>query len=153
LSELAQRQADIDLRFDETIAEQLEPIMQAGQRLETHLRELSGKKAPTTIHFPDTEIVIVEAGGKVTNQQLTSVQRVVKERLEDMESELKSQKQRETEFIQMEKNKVRAEADLGMEGLRNQLDDQALAVRDENARLRTSYWSCAADIHGRNPLP
>ncbi|MBN2549755.1 MAG: DNA-directed RNA polymerase subunit beta' [Anaerolineales bacterium] len=136
LAELTQRQAAIEQRYDELIAEQLEPIIQAGQRLETTLREMLGETVRTTIHFPDTEIVIVEAGETVGNPHLTSVQKVVKERLEEMESGPKSQKQREIEHIQMEKERVRAEADLGMEDLRSQLDDHATTARDENARLR-----------------
>jgi len=136
LNELSQRQAEIDQRYDEMVAEQLDPIMQAGQRLETSLLESLGQPTRTPIHFPDTDLVIVETGETVTNQHLSSVQRVVKERLEEMETDLKGQKQREFEQLQMEKGKTRAEADLTMEDLRNQLDDQALAVRDENARLR-----------------
>ena len=136
ISELTQRQAAIEQRFDEMIAEQLEPIIQAGQRLETSLREMMGETVRTTIHFPDTEIVIIEASETVGNQHLTSVQKVVKERLEEMESGPKSQKQREIEHTQMEKERVRAEADMRMEELRSQLDDHATTARDENARLR-----------------
>jgi DNA-directed RNA polymerase subunit beta' len=80
--------------------------------------------------------VVVEAGEAITNQHLSSVQRVVKEQLEAIESELKDQKQREFEYINLDVEKLRAEADLGMEDLRNQLDDQASAARDENTRLR-----------------
>jgi DNA-directed RNA polymerase subunit beta' len=136
LKELSEQQAAIEMRFDETIAEQLEPIMQAGQRLETTLRESVGEATRTTIHFPDTDIVIVKKGEEITNQHLASVQKVVKERLEEMESELKEQKQREHEHTKLEMERLKAEADLGMEELRNQLDDQAVATRDENSRLR-----------------
>ncbi|MBN1148604.1 MAG: DNA-directed RNA polymerase subunit beta', partial [Anaerolineales bacterium] len=136
LSELSQHQTKIDERYNETIAEMLEPIMQAGQRLETTLREMLNTPARTAIHFPDTDIVIVEASQTVTNQHLSSVQKVVKERLEEMESDLKDQKQRELEHVDMEKKKVRAEAEMGMENLRGQLDEQSELIRDENARLR-----------------
>jgi DNA-directed RNA polymerase subunit beta' len=80
--------------------------------------------------------VIVEAGEAITNQHLTSVQKIVKERLDELESELKDQKQRDLEQINLEIEQLRAEAELGMEDLRNQLDDQATAVRDENTRVR-----------------
>ncbi len=136
LAELNQRQTATEQQFDEMIAEQLEPIMQAGQRLETSLREQMGKPVRTAVHFPDSDLVIVEASETVSNQHLSSVQKVVKERLEEMEKELKDQKQREFEHLQLEKERVRAEADLAMEELRGQLDDHATIVRDENARLR-----------------
>jgi len=136
LNELSQRQTAVDTRYDEIIAEELEPIIQAGQRLETTLREMVGDAPRTAIHFPDTDIVIAEEGEVVTNLHLTNVQQVVKKRLEEMESELKVQKQLEHDTIQVEKDKVRSVADLDMEELRNQLDDQAISIRDENARLR-----------------
>jgi DNA-directed RNA polymerase subunit beta' len=136
LNELTQQQNAIEQRYIEMISEQLEPVIEGGKRLETSLRETLGDTAKTAIHFPDTDIVIVDAGESVTNQSLTSVQRVVKDRLDQIESDLKDQKQREYEQVQMEIKRIRAEADLGMEDLRGQLDDQSVQVRDENARLR-----------------
>jgi DNA-directed RNA polymerase subunit beta' len=136
LSDLQQQKASVEQSFDETLAAKLEPIIQAGQRLENNLREQLGKSARTGIHFPDTEITVVEAGETIGNQHLTKVQQVVKQRLEDLESELKDQKQRDLEHIKLDSERKRAEADLDMEGLRHQLEDQALVVRDENARMR-----------------
>jgi len=136
LNELSQKQTAVDTRYDEIIAEELEPIIQAGQRLETSLMEMVGNTPRTTIHFPDTDIVIVKEGEVVSNQHITDVQQVVKQRLEEMENELKVQKQLEHDSIQVEKDKVRSVADLDMEELRNQLDDQAISIRDENSRLR-----------------
>ncbi len=136
INELSQRQSAVEAKYIDVISDQLEPVIEAGKRLENSLREQLNSVARTTIHFPDTDITIVEAGEVVSNQHLTSVQRVVKDRLDQIENELKGQKQREYEQIQMDKDKVRAEADLTMEDLRGQLDDQSVAVRDENSRMR-----------------
>ncbi len=136
VAELNQQLAQIEQRYDELLAEKLDPVLKAGQRLETSLREQLNQAARSTIHFPDTEIVIVEANETIGNQHLTAVQRVVKERLEELDSELKGQRQREIEHTKMEIERVRAEADLRMENLRSLLDDQATAARDENSRLR-----------------
>ncbi len=136
LNELQQRKAFTEQRFDEMVAVELDPIIKAGQRTETLLREQLGEVTRTPIHFPDTDIVLVEAGETIANSHLSKVQRVVKERLEELESELQDQRQRELEQNRLEIDRVRAEADLGMEDLRNQLDDQSSAVRDENSRLR-----------------
>ncbi len=136
LAELNQRRSEIEKRFEDTIAEQLDPIIKGGQRLEASLREQMGQAPRTAIHFPDTDIVIVEAGKTINNRNLSSVQSVVKERLEELENELKDQKQRELDSNKMEVERVRAQADLEMENLRMQLDDQASSVRDENARMR-----------------
>ncbi len=143
LGELKQRQERIDQVYDETIAEKLDPVIQAGQRLETTLREQMGETPRTPIHFPDSDIVIVKENEVITNTHLSSVQKIVKERLDELESELKDQKQREQEHIRMDIEKVRAEADLSMEDLRNQLDDQSVSVRDENSRLRDELLELA----------
>ena len=83
------------------------------------------------------------AGDTISNAHLSNVQKIVKERLEELESELKDQKQREVEHIRLELERERAEADLTMEDLRNQLDDQSVVVRDENARLRDELLELA----------
>ena len=49
---------------------------------------------------------------------------------------MKDQKQRELEHLRMDIERIRAEADLTMEGLRNQLEEQSGTVRDENESLR-----------------
>jgi len=136
LADLTQRDAAMEQRYDELIAEQLDPIIKAGQRLETSLHEQLGQAPRTPIHFPDSDMVVVEAGETVTNQHLSSVQRIVKERLDELEGELKDQKQREKEQLRMDRERGKAEADLAMEDLRNQLDDQSSASRDENAHQR-----------------
>jgi DNA-directed RNA polymerase subunit beta' len=136
LNELTQRQAGIETRYTDLIAEQLEPIIEAGKRLEITLQESVGEAPRTAIHFPDTEIVIIESGETIAKSHLSKVQQTVKERLEKIEENLKLEKQSDLEHIQLEKEKLRAQADMEMEDLRGQLDDQSVAVRDENARLR-----------------
>jgi DNA-directed RNA polymerase subunit beta' len=136
LAEMNQRIAQISQRFDETLADQLDPVIKAGQRLEANLREQLNNPARSAIHFPDTDIVIVNAGETIGNQHLSAVQSVVKERLEELESAYKDQRQKELEHGKMEVERIRAEADLEMESLRGQLDDQATITRDENAHMR-----------------
>ena len=136
LNELKERQSKLETQYTEQIAEQLEPIIDAGKRLEDNLQELLNDVVKTAIHFPDTDEVIVEENEKVTKGHLSKVQQVVKARLDEIEENLKDQKQRELDHVQMEREKIRAEADLEMENLRGQLDDQSVAVRDENSRLR-----------------
>ena len=132
-----EKQEEINMRYDEIIAEQLEPIIQAGQRLENTLRESIGDAARTEIHFPDTDLVIVGAGDKISNKHVFQVQKVVKERLEEMEGVLKEQKQKEQEHIKLEIERLKSETDLAMESLRSQSEELALATREENNRLHT----------------
>ena len=133
---LKEKQAQVESQFDEQIAEKLDPIIKAGQRLETSLQEQLKQKAVTAIHFPETDIVIVEAGEVVANKHLSKVQQVVKERLEELESDLNDQKQRDLNLIQQDIDSERARADLQMEELRIELEDQATSVRSENTHMR-----------------
>jgi DNA-directed RNA polymerase subunit beta' len=136
INELQSRKAEIEKKFDEQVAEKLDPIIKSGQRLEQSLQEQLGQTPRAAIHFPDTEIVVVKDTETIANKHLSRIQKIVKDQLEDLESELKDQKLRELEQNKVEIDSVRAKAELEMEGLRNQLDDQASAARDESTRLR-----------------
>lgn len=136
LRELQERKHQLETHFEEQLAEKLDPIIKAGQRLEASLKEQLGSTAKSAIHFPDTDIVIVESGETIANVHLAKVQAVVKGRLEELESEIKEQKQFELDRIAADIERKRAEADLSMEELRSQLEDQAVVARDENSRLR-----------------
>jgi DNA-directed RNA polymerase subunit beta' len=123
----------INKRFDESI--ELDPIIKEGQRLEGVIADKQGKVIKTAITF-QTDTVVVETGEKVSNQHLVKLQKIVKEQLEDLETQLKDQKGRELEHLKMDVERIRAEADMTMEGLRNQLEEQSGSVRDENESLR-----------------
>jgi DNA-directed RNA polymerase subunit beta' len=123
----------INKRYDES--GELDPIIKEGQRLETLITDKEGKVTKTAITFQN-DTVVVEAGEKVTNQHLVRLQKVVKEQLEDLEHQLKDQKARELEHLKMDVERIRAAADMTMEGLRNQLEEQSGNVRDENDSLR-----------------
>jgi DNA-directed RNA polymerase subunit beta' len=136
LADLQQRKTQLEERYTEAVAEKLEPIIQEGQRLERSLQEKLGKTIRTAIKFQDSSIGIAEAGETIENRHLARVQGVVQERLEELESELKDQKQRDLEHLNLEIERLRATADTAMESFRNELDDQSTVARDENAHLR-----------------
>jgi DNA-directed RNA polymerase subunit beta' len=136
LADFQQKKADLEEHYDNTVAQQLEPIIQEGQSLERTMQDKLGKTIRSPIIFTETETVIAEKGETIGNQHIAHIQRIVKERLDELEVELKDQKQRDLEHLRMDTEKLRAEADLTMESFRNELDDQSTVVRDENARLR-----------------
>jgi DNA-directed RNA polymerase subunit beta' len=133
LAEQEQLRQQINKHYDESA--ELDPIIQEGQRLETQIQDKQGKVTKAAITF-QTDTVVVEAGEKVGNQHLVRLQKVVKEQLEELERQLKDQKQGELEHLRMDIERIRAEADMTMEGLRNQLEEQSGKVRDENEILR-----------------
>ena len=136
LNELQAQKTELQARADEQIAQRLEPVIQEGQHLERTLQDLQGKATRTAIVFSGTSIVIAEAGETISAQHITKVQRVVKERLEELESEFKAQMDRDLSQMDITKAQIKAEADEQMEGLRNQLEDQSAESQNQNSRMR-----------------
>ncbi|MEN4042928.1 MAG: DNA-directed RNA polymerase subunit beta', partial [Anaerolineaceae bacterium] len=137
LEELQVRRNELQSRADEQIANRLEPVMKEGQNLERVLQESQGKAIRNKVVFSGLmDSTIAEAGETVTAQHISRVQRMVKERLEEIENEFKEELQRELAQIDLTKNQARAEADEQMEALRNQLEDQSAESQNQNSRLR-----------------
>ena len=122
--------------YNEAIASKLEPVMLAGQRVEGDLQDKMGKTIRKAIIFPGTDLIIAEAGETISNQHIADVQEIVKERLEDLENEIKDQRQRELEHIKLDIARLMAEDDQAIIELRNQLEDEMIAVDREYKRLR-----------------
>ncbi len=136
LAEINQQKTDIESRADEQIAIRLEPIIQEGQRLEQDLQENLGNPAKGKIVFAAADIKIADKGDVITANSISSVQKAVKERLDEIDSEFRDQLQRDIESLKLDLDKIKAEADLNMENLRNQLDDQSTETADQNSHLR-----------------
>ena len=131
-------------RYDEEIANKLQPIMSEGQRQESDLRDSMGTTSATAITFHRTGEEIVPAGEKIANKHISKVQEIVSTALSDIEKELKGQQEREIEHLKMEIEKTHADLDLTMRNMQDELQEQAeahraeaIAKRDELLDLRT----------------
>jgi DNA-directed RNA polymerase subunit beta' len=136
LAEFQAQKASIDERYDEETATKLDPVIKEGQALETQLQEKMGSALSSPVLFKSTGAVIAEAGATVTGEFLKKINKLVKERLEEIETELKDQKERELEQVKMLVETVRAESDLQMNELRNQLEDQSVEGRSHSSHQR-----------------
>ena len=136
LDALVTRTDDVKARYDELIATELEPVMQKGQQLEMDLQEKIGQSPRRAITFPGTDLIIVDAGEEITSQHLGSVQQVVKERLEEIEKDLKDQRQRELEHIKLDMARLRAETEQKLSDVREDLEGEISASQTEYRRLR-----------------
>lgn len=136
LNDLEEKKSRIEQEYDEKIAEKLDPIIKGGQRTENDLTRRFDTTTRKPVLFQDTDFVIVETGETISNKHLSKVQSFVKERLEELEGDLKEEKQQELEGVSMEIERKRAETDLEMEQLRLLLEEQSDVVRDENKLLR-----------------
>ncbi len=138
LAELQQQKIEMERQYDEEIASRFEPVIQEGQNLERTLQENVGSATRSAIVFTTTSasVTIAEAGETIASSHLSKVQRVVKKRMEELESELKDAMQRELEQVKMNTEQVRAEAEEEMNGLRNQLEDQSIQNQSNNTHSR-----------------
>ncbi|MGV8050323.1 MAG: DNA-directed RNA polymerase subunit beta' [Anaerolineaceae bacterium] len=130
-------------QYDEQIASLYEPVIAEGQRLERELNEKAGKTIRKAIAFlveGMDEQVVVEANQEVTSKHITRVQKIVKDRMEFLEKDLKAEKNQKLEELKMQKETIRAEAEVVMEGIRAQLEDQEAVTKTENARLRDELY-------------
>ncbi len=136
LESLTQKEEDLKASYDEKIAAELDPVMKKGQQLEMDLQDKIGTSTRRAITFPGTDIVIVEASDTISNQHLGSVQQVVKERLEEIETDLRDQRQRELEHLKLDMARVRAETEQKITEVREDLEGEIAASRSEYRRLR-----------------
>ncbi len=137
IEELKKQQKEIQDRREEQIANQLSPVMRDGQTLERELQEKIGSVARTDIIFEKIHnVVIVKAGETISNNHIGIVQKAVKEHLEELENQTRDQIIRDIEVIKMDIDQIKAEADLEMESLRNNLEDQSNVSQNQNSRLR-----------------
>jgi len=102
IAEYQERKASIETRSDELIASRVEPVIQEGQSLERKLTELLGSTTRSQIIFEAARMVIAETGETITPQHIATVQKFVKERLDEIESEAHSEQQRDIEQNQNE---------------------------------------------------
>jgi len=137
IEELKKQQKEIQDRREEQIANQLAPVMRDGQTLERELQEKVGTVPRNDIIFEKiNNMVIVKAGETIANSHLGIVQKAVKEHLEELENQTRDQIVRDIEVIKMDIDQIKAEADLEMESLRNNLEDQSNVSQNQNSRLR-----------------
>ncbi len=136
ISELSQRRNALEQNYDEQVAERLEPVIKEGQKLEKTLQDQTGKPAKKDIMFGATGETLVATGTIIAAKHISQVQKIVKQRLESVENELKDEKQRELEMLKTEVARIKAEAEQEMSSLRNDLEDQSSVSQGENTRLR-----------------
>jgi DNA-directed RNA polymerase subunit beta' len=136
MAEINQKRTNLEQGYDEVIAEKVDPVIKEGQKLEKLLQGQMGEHAKKAIVFELTGEKILDAGDKVAAKHITQVQKIVQKKLETLENELKDQRAKELEELKMEVGRVKADADLKMEGLRSQLEEQTSVSSNQSSRQR-----------------
>ena len=78
ISDLKQKQLVLEQGYDEGIAEQMDPIIKEGQRLEKQLQDQMGEHAKKTIIFELTGEKIIDAEDKVASKHITLFRKTFK---------------------------------------------------------------------------
>ena len=136
LAELEAKQDEVINRFDEQIALELEPVIKQGQRLEKTLQDSVDSSVKDALIFPETEVVIVKKGEKVSTAHIANIQEVVKQRLSEIEESLQEEKDNELEHIKLDVARMRAETTQEITQLRDNLDAALNSAQSEYKRLR-----------------
>ncbi len=136
LIELEAKQEDVRTRFDEQIALELDPVIKHGQKLEKTLQDSIDETAKSDLIFPDTDVVIVKKGEKISTSHIANIQDVVKARLTEIEDGLKEAKEDELEHVKLDVARVRAETTQEINQLRDTLDLAINSAQSEYKRLR-----------------
>ena len=130
--------ANLEKEYDEKVASLFEPVIAAGQDLERELSEKAGKTVRKAIVFEIEGVnqTVVESGQEVTGKHIADVQEIVRAHMEELERDLRAERNEKVEKLGMRKEAVRAEAELTMESLRLELDDEKGVTKTENAVKR-----------------
>jgi DNA-directed RNA polymerase subunit beta' len=129
LEELDNRKKELQAEFDEKVAEQIDPVMREGQRLERSITDKIGKTIRSPIDFEALELSIAVKGDTISKSHLTTVQKAVKSRLDEVESTLKKERDEHLKQLKMEIEEVKAQADLATASLDDEIDETAAEER------------------------
>ena len=134
--ELAAKVVEIEKRYDEELAAEIDPIIKEGQRLETKLQDQLGKSVRKAILFTATDTKIVKVGEEVSNAHVAKVQDVVKNFLSEAEGRIAKSKQSEIERTTVEKAGIKAESEMALSNISVEADDEAGSEKDDKIALR-----------------
>jgi len=136
LAELKSKREEIEARFDEQLAKVIDPVLKEGQKLEAKLQDQIGKVLRKEIVFGTTDTQIVKAGEEVSNAHISKVQDLAKSFLEENERKFAEEKQGEIERITIETAGVKAEGEMAISQVGDDLGDESQADREEKTRMR-----------------
>ena len=126
----------IEEEYSEKVAAQLEPIVKEGQRLESELSGAVGEVVRKDMRFGATDTVVVAAGETVSNLHISKVQDIVRESLEQIETQLKADRQSKLADVERQIQNLREQTAAKLEELQAELEDEKTSQRGELARLR-----------------
>ncbi len=136
LAAYKQQKIDLEKQCDEKIGEESAPYQKEAADIQELLTKKNDTVAKKDIVFSANKDVIVKAGETITSASITKLQKSALGYTEEVEKKLREQLLREIEHINMDMEKIKAEADLKMDQLRNELEDRYKDNKDQNLITR-----------------
>ncbi|MDH3943107.1 MAG: DNA-directed RNA polymerase subunit beta', partial [Anaerolineae bacterium] len=136
LEQLQEQAAEVERKYSEALAAQLDPVIKEGQSLEKKIEEQDGKQVRKDIQFSATATTIVKSGETVAKKHIGAVQKIVKQYLDELEAESRGSKQRELDRINLSMASIKAETEQAINDLREHAEITLQETREENSRQR-----------------
>ena len=127
---------ELESKLDEQIASLMDPIIKEGQTIEHTLQEKEGTTVKKAIIFKAADKEIVEVGGQITSKSLAKLQKLVAEKLEEVEKSTRNQFNQQKEQIKSNIDQINAEVDLTLQNLKNQQEDYSSKINEEVKKQR-----------------
>ena len=127
---------ELDSKLDEQIASLMDPIIKEGQAIEHTLQEKEGTTVKKAIIFKAAEKEIVEVDGQITSKSLAKLQKLVTEKLEEVEKSARNQFNQQKEQIKSNIDQINAEVELTLQDLKNQQEDYSSKINEEVKKQR-----------------
>ncbi len=131
LDELDRRKKEIKTSYDEQVAEIIAPVIREGQRLESSLTEKEGKAIRAPIEFKAADTLIAEKGDTINKDHIKKVQKAVKSKLDEVEAEVKDQRDSELNQLKLDVEEIKAEADMALSQAEDIIDEDRIALKVE----------------------
>ncbi len=131
LENLQDRLKEMQDSIDDAIAKEMDPIIKEGQRLESVIKEKEGVTVRKDIRFEAAEMTLVASGETVETSVLSLIQEAVKEKLEEVESQVRSDIEKENTELELATAKVRAEADTNLISFNEKLEELKTTIKNE----------------------
>ena len=114
---------NLEVAIDELIAQKMEPIIKEGQQLENKIKDKEGSTVRKEIRFVAVDITLVSPGEKVGVKILSTIQKAVKSKLEEIEQSVRTDIDQQIQEIDLSIAKVQAEADTNLIDFNDQYED------------------------------
>jgi len=136
LEELKARQKELKADYEEQVAQLFDPLIREGQRLERELREKIGKTIRAPIHFKAVKKLIAEKGETVTKEQVSQVQSLVKQQLEEIEAGAKKKLDRQLDKLKAQLEQIKEESEQEADQAKGAPQAENLAQAEALAKQR-----------------